>query len=73
MTQFDVATVNRVAQEIEASGRRIQAIVNSPNELETEILKIQSSLDSLQSLTQAGQAAGANAHTAQHAPNQNQT
>ncbi|WP_426446144.1 hypothetical protein ACP26L_21255 [Paenibacillus sp. S-38] len=71
--QFNVSTVNRVAKEIEESGKRIQAAVNSPNELESELQKLQSSMDSLQSLTQAGRAAGANANTAQNAPNQNQS
>ncbi|WP_199618665.1 hypothetical protein [Paenibacillus alkalitolerans] len=71
--QFDISTVNRVAKEIEESGRRMQAVVNSPNELAAEIQKIQSSLDSIQSLTQAGRAAGANVNTEQHAPNQNQS
>ena len=71
--QFDVSTVNRVAKEIEASGRRMQQIVNSPNELSAEIQKIRSSLDSIQSMTQANQTAGANANTAQYTPNQNQS
>ena len=71
--QFDVATVNRVAKEIEESGRRMQAFVNSPRELTSEIQKIQSSLASIQSLANLDQAAGANANTAQQAPNQNQS
>ena len=71
--QFDVSLVNRVAKEIEESGRRMQDFVNSPLELSAEIHKIQSSLNSIQSLTQVDQAAGANANTAQNVPDQNQS
>lgn len=71
--QFDVATVNRVAKEIEESGRRLQANVNSPQELEAEIQKIRSSLDSIQSFTHADSWAGANVNTVQTIPNQNQS
>lgn len=70
--QFKASTANRVAKEIEESGRRMQ-VVDSPQELLSEIQKIQSSLNSLQALTQVDQAAGANANTAQQAPNQNQS
>ncbi|WP_166245477.1 hypothetical protein [Paenibacillus turpanensis] len=73
MNPFDVSMVNRVAKEIEESGRRMQQIVNSPTELTAELNKVQSSLNSLQSLTQADRAAGANANTAQYTPNQNQS
>lgn len=70
--QFNVSTVNRVAKEIEESGRRMQAI-DSPRELLSEIQKIQSSLNSIQSLTQVDQVAGNNVNTAQQAPDQNQS
>jgi regulator of replication initiation timing len=70
--QFDIALIQRVAKEIEESGKRMQQIVNSPNELKMELQKIQSSLDSVKSLSQTHEA-GTNAHTAQYAPNQNQS
>jgi hypothetical protein len=65
--------INRVAKEIESSAKRLQQNVNSPNELTMEVQKIQSSLNSLQSLTRNADGAGANANTAQYAPDQNQS
>jgi regulator of replication initiation timing len=71
--QFDIALIQRVSKEIEESSKRMQEIVNSPNELTVELQKIQSSLNSLQSLTQNTNIAGTNANTAQYAPHQNQS
>nr|WP_275984101.1 hypothetical protein [Paenibacillus hamazuiensis] len=64
--------VHRTADEIEECARRLQQHVNSPQELQMELLKIQSCIDSLGSLTR-NESAGANAKTAQLTPNQNQS
>lgn len=69
---FDVALINRVGDEIEASARRLKENVNAPAELNIEIQKIESSLHSLKSLAQATSFAGENANTTQLTENQNQ-
>lgn len=73
MQPFDVGTIHRVAQEIEATGKRMQQVVNSPNELTMELQRLQSSMDSLQSFMRNTNAAGGNANTAQTVPDQNQS
>lgn len=70
---FDVSLVSRVSEEIGHSARRLKEHVNSPNELIVELQKIESSINSLKNLTEGIDAAGMNATTTQHAPNQNQT
>jgi hypothetical protein len=71
--QFDVTLIERVAKEIEESGKRLQEYVNSPNELTSDLQKIQSSLNSLESLVRNSAGAGTNGNTAQYAPDQNQS
>jgi hypothetical protein len=70
---FDVSLISRISDEIENSGKRLREIVNSPNELTAEVQKIESNINSLKSLTKGTKGAGANANTAQYAPNQNQS
>jgi hypothetical protein len=70
---FDVSMINRVGKEIEDAAKRLQKTVNSPDELTMELAKIESSLRSLESLAGMESYAGANAKTAQYAPNQNQS
>lgn len=70
---FDVSLISRVSDEIENSARRLKQSANSPNELMAEVQKIETSISSLKSLTTGTNAAGANARTAQYAPNQNQS
>lgn len=68
---FDVDIIHRIADEIESSAKKLKEQVNSPNELTKQLQVIQSSVNSLQSLTRNG-AAGGNASTAQQTPGQNQ-
>ncbi|MFB4162940.1 hypothetical protein ACE1TI_03660 [Alteribacillus sp. JSM 102045] len=71
--KFDVSLVSRMSDEIEESGKRIREMVNSPEELKSEVQKLESSLQSLKSLTEENNAAGANANTTQTYPDQNQS
>jgi len=68
---FDVDIIHRIADEIESSAKKLKEQVNSPNELTHQLRVIQSSVNSLQSLTR-NEAAGVNASTAQQTPDQNQ-
>lgn len=70
--QFDVGLINRVAQEIERSGQRMQKLVNSPEELDFELKKVESSIESLNSLRYVSSTAGANASTVQKTEQENQ-
>jgi|GEM_PF-3130674 len=60
---FDVSLVQRVGKEIMESGKRLQEYVNAPDELKAEMMKIEANLNSLQTLVQQAQSAGANART----------
>jgi hypothetical protein len=71
--QFDVGLISRVSNEIKESANRLQQHVNSPNELNMEIQKIESSINSLKNLSESAAPAGANAKTTQLSPDQNQT
>ncbi|SDI35406.1 hypothetical protein SAMN05192534_1385 [Alteribacillus persepolensis] len=71
--KFDVSLVSRMSDEIEQSGKRMREMVNSPYELQMELQKLESSLQSLKSLTENQSQAGSNANTTQTYPNQNQS
>ncbi|GAA4710236.1 hypothetical protein [Brevibacillus fulvus] len=61
--QFDVSLIQRVGKDIEESGKRLQEYVNAPDELQSEVQKIQANLNSLLSLAKQTDSAGANART----------
>ncbi|SDJ04255.1 hypothetical protein [Alteribacillus bidgolensis] len=71
--KFDVSLVSRMSDEIEESGKRIREIVNSPEELKTEVQRLESNISSLKELTEADNGAGANANAMQTYPDQNQS
>lgn len=70
---FDVSLISRLSEEIGNSARRLQQTANSPDEIITEVQKIESSINSLKAMAIGTNAAGVNANTPQHAPDQNQS